>query len=314
MRAIVRKVLVFPRKERSELVDRVFADAVRRTACFVGKLMPPGVRIELDLDGGHGDDRALINEVELIEVVSNLAINAAHAMGGEGVLLVALSRATLADGPPALLDLVPGDYLRLAVADEGSGMDAATLSQIFQPFFTTKDVGEGTGLGLSMVYGVLHDWGARSRSRAPSAAAPSSRSTSRPSSNLNEAPTMARILLIDDMNGVRRTVRAVLVRAGHDVTEAEHGAEGLGILQGGQRFDLVITDMLMPKQDGMNIILYLEGLPRRPRTFAISGGGSQVSADEAFLLVRTKADGMLAKPFDNSELTGMVDKLLPDVP
>ncbi len=113
---------------------------------------------------------------------------------------------------------------------------------------------------------------------------------------------------------MRRTVRAVLVRAGHDVTEAEHGAEGSDILRGGRRFDLVITDMLMPKQDGMDVILYLEGLPSRPRILAISGGGSHVFADEAFLLVRTKADGMLAKPFDNSELTDMVDKLLPNVP
>jgi CheY-like chemotaxis protein len=120
---------------------------------------------------------------------------------------------------------------------------------------------------------------------------------------------MAKILLIDDMKGVRRTVSAVLTRAGHSVTEADDGGAGLELLKS-ERFDLVITDMLMPKHDGMEVLLFLEQLQSRPRVLAISGGGSQVSADEAFMLARSKADATLAKPFDNSELLAAVDKLL----
>ncbi|QDM24158.1 response regulator [Tardiphaga sp. vice154] len=120
---------------------------------------------------------------------------------------------------------------------------------------------------------------------------------------------MARILLIDDMAGVRRTVSAVLKRAGHKVTEADDGGIGLQLLKSDQ-FDLVITDMLMPNHDGMEVILFLEQQPKRPRVLAISGGGSQVSSDEAFMLARSKADSTLAKPFDNSELLAAVDKLL----
>jgi two-component system chemotaxis response regulator CheY len=112
---------------------------------------------------------------------------------------------------------------------------------------------------------------------------------------------MATILLIDDMKGVRRTVSALLKRAGHGVTEADDGSAGLDLLRGGQRYDLVITDMLMPKSDGMEVLLYLEQQPNRPKVLAISGGGSQVSADEAF---------MLAKPFDNADLLAVVDRLL----
>jgi CheY-like chemotaxis protein len=121
---------------------------------------------------------------------------------------------------------------------------------------------------------------------------------------------MAAILLIDDMKGVRRTVSALLTRGGHTVTEADDGGAGLEILRGGQRFDLVITDMLMPKHDGMEVLLFLEQQPNRPKVLAISGGGSQVSADEAFLLARSKADGVLAKPFDNADLLAAVDQLL----
>ncbi len=120
---------------------------------------------------------------------------------------------------------------------------------------------------------------------------------------------MAKILLIDDMRGVRRTVSAVLKRAGHDVVEADDGGAGIDLLKS-QRFDLVITDMLMPQHDGMEVLLFLEQQSNRPKVLAISGGGSQVSADEAFMLARNKADATLAKPFDNSELLAVVDKLL----
>ena len=120
---------------------------------------------------------------------------------------------------------------------------------------------------------------------------------------------MANVLLIDDMKGVRRAVSAVLKRAGHTIIEADDGGAGLELLKS-QRFDLVITDMLMPQHDGMEVLLFLEQQSNRPRVLAISGGGSQVSADEAFMLARSKADATLAKPFDNADLLAMVDKLL----
>lgn len=121
---------------------------------------------------------------------------------------------------------------------------------------------------------------------------------------------MAEILLIDDMKGVRRAVSSVLRGRGHAVTEADDGNKGLALLKSGQRFDLVITDVLMPEADGTEVIMYLDSLPKRPAIIAMSGGGSQVSTDTALMLAKTKADGALAKPFDNSELVAMVDRLL----
>lgn len=120
---------------------------------------------------------------------------------------------------------------------------------------------------------------------------------------------MEQILLIDDMKGVRRAVSAVLKRAGHTIVEADDGGVGLELLKS-QRFDLVITDMLMPQHDGMEVLLFLEQQPNRPKVLAISGGGSQVSADEAFMLASSKADATLAKPFDNADLLAAIDKLL----
>ena len=120
---------------------------------------------------------------------------------------------------------------------------------------------------------------------------------------------MTEILLIDDMAGVRRAVVSMLTRAGHQVTAAESGSQGMDLLRS-RHFDLVITDMLMPHHDGMEVLLFLEQQPNRPKVLAISGGGSQVSADEAFMLARSKADATLAKPFDNADLLAAVDKLL----
>jgi two-component system response regulator HydG len=121
---------------------------------------------------------------------------------------------------------------------------------------------------------------------------------------------MAEILLIDDMRGVRRAVSSVLKGRGHVVTEADDGSKGVDLLKSGQRFDLVITDVLMPVADGTEVIMYVNEMPKRPAVIAISGGGSEVSTDTALMLAKTMADGVLAKPFDNADLVTMVDRLL----
>ena len=120
---------------------------------------------------------------------------------------------------------------------------------------------------------------------------------------------MTEILLIDDMAGVRRAVVAMLKRAGHNVTAAERGNEGIELLRK-QRFDLVITDMLMPDVDGADVLSHISGMPNRPRVIAISGGGEGLSADTALRLAKIKADAFLEKPFDSEVLLAAVDKLL----
>jgi len=117
------------------------------------------------------------------------------------------------------------------------------------------------------------------------------------------------ILLIDDMAGVRRAVTAMLKRAGHNVTVAEGGSQGLELLKT-RRFDVVITDMLMPGTDGADVLSALSSMPNRPRVIAISGGGAGLSAESALRLARIKADGFLEKPFDTGDLLAAIDKLL----
>jgi len=120
---------------------------------------------------------------------------------------------------------------------------------------------------------------------------------------------MADILLIDDMNLVRGAIKAVLSRAGHTVTEAATGEAGLELLKT-RRFDLVVTDIMMPGADGNAVIMSLDGMPERPPILSMSGGGAGVPAEQALLLAKEKADTVMTKPFVNKELLATVDTLL----
>jgi DNA-binding response OmpR family regulator len=120
---------------------------------------------------------------------------------------------------------------------------------------------------------------------------------------------MAEVLVIEDMSGVQHTLNTMLRRAGHSVTIAGDGAAGLQQLQQ-RKFDLVITDMLMPDVDGMEVLVRLAEMPNRPPVIAMSGGGAGVSAEAALKAAKLKADAFLQKPFDKAELLAAVDSLL----
>jgi two-component system, chemotaxis family, chemotaxis protein CheY len=120
---------------------------------------------------------------------------------------------------------------------------------------------------------------------------------------------VADILLIDDMAGVRRAVGSMLTHAGHSIVAAENGNEGLKQLNA-RRFDLVITDMLMPELDGTEVLGHLSTMANRPPVIAISGGGAGLSADMALRAARITADAYLEKPFDKADLLAIVDRLL----
>jgi CheY-like chemotaxis protein len=120
---------------------------------------------------------------------------------------------------------------------------------------------------------------------------------------------MAKILLIDDMTGVRKALAMLIKMGGHQVTEAEDGAIGIDTLKT-QSFDLVITDIMMPNKDGLEVIAHIHSMPSRPRVLAISGGGASLPADQALLLAKTKADAVLSKPFDNALFLQTINTLL----
>lgn len=157
MRSVVRKILMFSRKTNPERTPRDFRAVLERGCKFAGKLLPPGIRVN-KVVSNEVIGLATIDEAEFFEVLTNLAVNGAYAMDGHGTLSVMVDRLVLDESSASPLGITSGSYFTVGISDTGHGMNAATMAQILEPFFTTKPVGEGTGLGLSMVYGVLRDW------------------------------------------------------------------------------------------------------------------------------------------------------------
>ncbi|MEO5374420.1 MAG: ATP-binding protein [Alphaproteobacteria bacterium] len=156
-REIVRGVLTFARHEHQERRHMVFSQALQHALDLAVGGLPASLRVERAIE--ESSDLALVSETEVAQIVVNLLTNARDATDGDGVVTVTLRGIDLAvETEIGESRLSPGCYLRLEVADNGCGMDEATRSRVFDPFFTTKPPGAGTGLGLSVVYGIVQSW------------------------------------------------------------------------------------------------------------------------------------------------------------
>jgi PAS domain S-box-containing protein len=156
-RDIVRGILRFSRGEGSPPAVTALQPALFEALEFVRGLLPVTVAVAitgLDRDLGQGR----VSGVELTQVLTNLLTNAAQAMQGRGTITIDADRVGIEPAQAVSLAIAPGHACRVTVADDGPGMDEAVLAHVFDPFFTTKPVGLGTGLGLSVVYGIVQDW------------------------------------------------------------------------------------------------------------------------------------------------------------
>jgi CheY-like chemotaxis protein len=242
--------------------------------------------------------------------ILNLAVNARDAMPGGGVLTIAGSGRTVEAGEVA--GLPGGRYVRLAVADSGIGMDEETLARAVEPFFSTKGVGRGTGLGLSMVHGLAAQLGgALTLDSRPgegtvaalwlpvSDSAPALAAVSGPSEKAPNA-TAGTVLLVDDEPLVRASTADMLTELGYEVVEADSGSDALALIDV-RVPDLVITDHLMPGLSGTDLALILaEERPGLP--VLIVSGYADLDGLPADL-------PRLTKPFRQADLAACVERL-----
>ncbi|CAK0750174.1 hypothetical protein CCP2SC5_160014 [Azospirillaceae bacterium] len=156
-REVVRNVLMFSRTAGDEIGPVEIVGALRDALDFVRALLPATVNIIVDgLESLSGN--AVVNPTEITQVLANLATNAAYAMGGKGIIRFELRTTCVsADGARAL-DVTPGEFYAVAVRDAGAGIKPENMARLFEPFFTTKPPGQGTGLGMSVVYGIVKGW------------------------------------------------------------------------------------------------------------------------------------------------------------
>ena len=222
-----------------------------------------GRTIELRLDHAPGVPHAFADPNQLELALLNLCVNARDAMPDGGVLTIATDCVSIdAASQPQLR---PGDYVRVSVIDVGCGMDAATLARAVEPFFSTKELGRGTGLGLSMVHGLTAQLGGAfvlgsapgegTRADLYLPVAEGDTATNAPvARDGTPAPSRAlSILVVDDEELVRNGTAEMLRALGHGVSEADSGERALAVLAAHPGIDVVVTDYKMPRMDGAEL-------------------------------------------------------------
>jgi PAS domain S-box-containing protein len=252
---LTERLLAFARRQklRSEPTDlnRLIGNLVP----LLHRTLGEQIVVETALAGDIGLTMTDGSQVE--NAVLNLAVNARDAMPEGGRLIIRTENIHLeraqARGSD---DLQPGDYVQLSVSDNGQGMPADVKERAFEPFFTTKSAGRGTGLGLSMVYGFVKQSGGHVRILSEVARGTTVQillprvSAAAVKTALGEPAGLPRgherILLVEDEELVRSTVRVMLQSLGYDISEAADGRQALALLGAGPPFDLVLTDMVMP--------------------------------------------------------------------
>ena len=259
-RVLVQRLLGFAR--RQVLVKRAIDVAALVSGMSDLIRSSVGPAIELVVEASADLPLALADPNQLELAILNLCVNARDAMPNGGQLTLTVDRSEVAE---AALGMVAGTYVRLMVADTGTGMDATTLARAIEPFYSTKEQGRGTGLGLSMVHGLAAQLGGAFALRStpgagttaslyfalagPDAVGISSVPVASPAADL---PPRS-ILLVDDEDMVRWATAAMLRDMGHHVTEATGGSDALGQLDTGLRPDILITDYKMPRMSGAQL-------------------------------------------------------------
>jgi CheY-like chemotaxis protein len=254
----------------------------------------------------------------------NLALNARDAMPRGGQLTVATGRRTLDRAAADAAGLPPGDYARLTLSDTGRGMDEATRARLFEPFYTTKPPGQGTGLGLATVHGIVTQSGGTVRVET----APGRGTTFYvylPSvvdappvavgggDGSGDEPGAGRVIrVVDDEPSVRRVAARILAARGYSVLAATDGADALRVLgQHAGPIELLLTDFVMPGLSGQELIARARVVRPDLRVALMSGYPSDPvaapSADAAGI-------PFLAKPFTQDSLAAFVGRLLPSAP
>ena len=260
-KTLVQRLLAFARRQPLQPVAVALPALVEGMAELIGSTLGPAIKLRIELAADLPPAKADPNQLEM--ALLNLAVNARDAMPEGGILTVAASLESVR-GNRGDAGLRQGHYLRLSVSDTGTGMDEATLASAVEPFFSTKGIGRGTGLGLSMVHGLTAQLGGglaiRSKpghgttvelwlpiSDEPAEAADRGRVA------VPVIPSRGLALLVDDEDLVRMSTADMLADLGFDVIEAGRAEDALQLLQEGASVDLLVTDHLMPGMSGAEL-------------------------------------------------------------
>ncbi|MEM8686472.1 MAG: response regulator [Pseudomonadota bacterium] len=322
---LVRQLLAFSRRQtlRPEVLS--LTDTLSDLGNLLNRLL--GEKVELEIT--HGRDLGLVkvdvNQFE--QVIMNLAVNARDAMPGGGRLTIRTSNLAEAEAAKVDPSLMPaGEYVLCEVSDTGTGMEKEVLEKIYEPFFSTKEVGKGTGLGLATVYGIVKQTGGfifcdsevgkgttfriylpRHHMTAEDEA--HEKETERKEVKPADLTGEGTVLLVEDEDAVRAFASRALTSRGYNVLEADSGVSALEVIDkhGGDTIDLVISDVVMPEMDGPSLLKELRKREMTSNVIFISG-----YAEDAFAknLAENEKFSFLPKPFSLKQLAGAVKEAM----
>ncbi len=321
---LVRQLLAFSRRQtlRPEILS--LTDALSDLGNLLGRLL--GEKIALRVNHGRDVGLVKIDVNQFEQVIVNLAVNARDAMPDGGTLTVRTANVSKGESRTVHAGLLPpGEYVACEVEDTGSGMPAHVVEKIYEPFFSTKDVGKGTGLGLSTVYGIVKQTGGfifcdstvgkgtrfriylprHYRVEEPEPAAEKSADKDARKIDLTGKGT---ILLVEDEDAVRAFASRALESRGYQVLEANSGETALDLYAANSNsIDLVLSDVVMPEMDGPTLLKELRRRGATTKVVFISG-----YAEDAFEKhLEGQADfAFLAKPFSLKQLAAAVKEAM----
>ncbi|MRR35634.1 response regulator, partial [bacterium] len=317
-RDITRQLLAFSRNQSVTPVRVDLARLIERAQKSLIRLI--GEDIALEVIPGAGLWKVRMDPTQADQLIMNLVLNARDAIAGNGRVTVATENVVLDEAACGKIQgAVPGDHVLLTVTDTGRGMDHQTLEHIFEPFFSTKELGKGTGLGLSTVYGIVRQvGGAIAVKSEPGAGTEFSVYLPRFSATEEDVEPAAvplppkswgTVLVVDDDEAIRQITARMLRQSGFTVLVAEGPEEAIGICQQpGTVVDLILTDVIMPTMNaGEMIPLALEHQPSA-RVLCMSGYAADVIEQRGMI-----GDGVpfLQKPFSPETLREKIDQIMP---
>ena len=308
---LTRRLLAFARRQPLQPSPVHLGQMCRNVAKLLGRTL--GERIRIDIKGEPGLWHVLADPAQVESSLINLAVNARDAMTEGGTLTIETSNVTSRGEDD---DIPAGDFVLLTVADTGVGMTAEVLERAVEPFFTTKNLGHGTGLGLSMVYGFVKQSGgnvkiesAPNRGTRVKLYLPRSDVLVQQAGEASDTEAAAisgrdrTILLVEDDAGVRAVTAAMLKELHFTVIEADNGTHALDIVDSKPEIDLLFTDIVMPGMNGFELGRRArERRPQLPVLYA-TGYAASYTAPE-------KGADVLAKPYREADLLGKLRLLL----
>lgn len=317
-RDLVRQLLAFSRRQMLEFKPL----DVNRVLHRFEELLRSTIREDIDIRilPGSSLPPAVGDVGQLEQVIMNLAINAQDAMPDGGTLTITTSVIDFDDQAAAALEgIEPGSYILLTVRDTGHGMDTETMEHAFEPFFTTKAEGEGTGLGLATVYGIVKQHGGSVRASSEcdrgttfEVYLPAAEQAPLPEETPGAAPTVARgpetVLLVDDHEQVRELAHTILTRYGYTVMVGKSGEDALALAEEHDGpLDLLLTDVVMPEMSGKELYEALVGRYPGLRVIYMSGYTEDVIAHRG---VMDEGVNFIQKPFAVQSLAAKVREVL----